>query len=624
MNTFYRTLVLLCAFPFALIAQKKGYWQQQVNYKMEVQFDVKSYKYKGNLSLTYENNSGDTLRTLYFHLYPNAFQPGSEMDQRLQQIADPDRRMVNKLKNEEGKTINKSRIADLKPNEIGYLHLSSISQDGQELAGKEAGTIYELPLKNPLLPNKSTSVQLQFDGQLPIQIRRSGRNNKESVALSMAQWYPKLCEFDEQGWHADPYIAREFFGVWGNFDVSITLDKNYLVGGTGVLQNPQEIGFGYEKPGAKVVQKVKDGNLTWHFKAEKVHDFTWAADPTFLHDVYPGPNNVSLHFIYKNNPTLKDIWKKVQPLTATIMAFYNEHVGPYPYPQYSIIQGGDGGMEYAMCTLILGEGDLNGLTGLIAHEMGHSWFQQVLASNESKNPWMDEGFTTYIEDWVMNEMADKKTENPFKGSYDNYRFLAKSGKEQPLSTHGDRYDENRSYSIASYSKGAVFLAQLNYLIGDEFTQQTIKRFYKDFAFKHPTPNDLKRTAERVSGALLDSYLVDWTQTTNTIDYAIKTISPTDSGSTLVLERIGRTAMPIDLEITLQDGTVHYFYIPLRDMHFNKAKPKGYADWNVATDWPWAQSVYTLSLPWKPAEIKRAVIDPKEGIADVNLENNQLK
>ena len=210
-------------------------------------------------------------------------------------------------------------------------------------------------------------------------------------------------------------------------------------------------------------------------------------------------------------------------------------------------------MEYAMCTLVVGEGKLDGFVGLIAHEFGHSWFQHILASNESKHGWMDEGFTSFIEDLVLNEMAEKKAVNPFVGSYKSYLNLANSGKEQPLSTHSDRFDLNSVYSICSYSKGELFLSQLIYLIGKENTMKTLKRYFDEFKFKHPTPNDIKRTAERVSGAELDWYLTDWTQTTNTIDYTIKNVESATDGmqrTGISLERKGRMPMPLDILIEL--------------------------------------------------------------------------
>lgn len=589
--------------------------------------DVKTYQYHGKQELLYTNNSPDTLKRVYYHLYNNAFQPGSEMDIRLQNIADPDSRMVNKVKNADGKEVKESRIAKLQPNEIGYLKISNFKQDGVSALAKEVGTILEVTLAKPILPGKSTVFTLNFDGQVPLQIRRSGRNNKEGVELSMAQWYPKMAEFDFEGWHADPYIAREFHGVWGNFDVNITIDKNYILGGTGYLLNANDIGYNYEDAGVKVTIPKKQKTLTWHFVAPNVHDFTWAADKNYIHDKLQRPDGVTLHFLYKNNPNIIDTWKQAQAKTSQIMDYYNRIVGPYPYQQYSVIQGGDGGMEYAMCTLVLGEGKLDGFVGLIAHEMGHSWFQHILASNESKHGWMDEGFTSFIEDLAVNELAEKKVANPFAGAYKGYYYLVNSGKEQPLSTHADRFDSNQPYSISSYSKGEIFLSQLMYLIGKDNLMKTLKRYYAEFQFKHPTPNDIKRTAERVSGANLDWYLTDWTETTNTIDYGIKTVESATDGvprTGVTLERIGRTPMPMDILVEYTDGTQESFYIPLRMMSFEKPNPTPEINRTVLPDWAWAYPTYFFEIPKAKTAIKKITLDPSGLLADVKPENNSLE
>ena len=603
-------------------AQSAPYWQQHVDYKMEVSMDVKSYQYKGKQELVYTNNSSDTLKKVFYHLFPNAFQPGSEMDARLHFIKDPDGRMVTKVKGADGKETKQSRIETLKPNETGFLKISNFKQDGVTAQTRTSGTVFEVTLAKPLLPNSKTTFTLDFDGQVPVQIRRSGRNNSEGVELSMSQWYPKLAEFDFEGWHADPYIAREFHGVWGNFDVKITIDKDYTIGGSGYLQDKNEIGHGYEDAGVTVVYPKKAKTLTWHFIAPNVHDFTWAADKEYTHDIVKGPNNVDLHFFYKNNPKTTENWKQLEPLMVKVMDYYNNRVGAYPYKQYSFIQGGDGGMEYAMCTLMLGNGTLEGILGTATHELGHSWFQHILASNESKHPWMDEGFTTYIEDSALNELkGDKKEVNPFKGNYAAYYSLVNSGKEQPQGTHGDRYDENRPYSISSYIKGSIFLSQLEYVIGKENVDATLKRYFNDFKFKHPTPNDIKRSAERVSGAELDWYLIDWTETTNTIDYGIKDVADNSGKTTVSLERIGRMPMPIDLKVDYTDGTSENFYIPLRMMNFIKPNPNPKEKRTVLEDWAWAQSNYSFTIDKNKTAIKKITIDPSGLMADVKAANN---
>ena len=617
------SLLALLSFTAMSFSQSTGYWQQHVDYKMNVVINAAAYQYQGSQQLVYTNNSPDTLRRVFYHLYNNAFQPGSEMDARVQAIADPDRRMASKTK-VEGKEVRESRIAKLKPNEIGYLKISNFKQDGVSAGTKEVGTILEVTLAKPILPNSKTTFTLDFNGQVPLQIRRSGRNNVEGVEFSMSHWYPKMAEFDFEGWHADPYIAREFHGVWGNFDVNITIDKDYVLGGSGYLQNNNEIGKGYQDAGVNITYPKKIKTLTWHFIAPNVHDFTFAADKNYLHDVIKGPNNVDLHFLYKNDPKIIGNWKALQPKMVTIMDFYNKTVGNYPYKQYSFIQGGDGGMEYAMCTLMLGNGTLEGLLETAPHELAHSWFQHILASNESKHPWMDEGFATYIEYLALNELAVNKEENPFKDVYNVYYSLVASGKEQPQTTHADRYDENRHYSIASYYKGCLFLTQLIYIIGKDKLEATIKRYYNDFKFKHPTPNDIKRTAERVSGANLDWYLTDWAQTTNTIDYGIRTVESTTDGAQqtgVTLERIGRIPMPIDILVEYTDGTKESFYIPLRMMSYEKENPNPTLKRTVLADWAWAAQNYFFKIPKSKASIKKITIDQSGLMADVNRDNN---
>jgi hypothetical protein len=604
----------------SLCAQQSGYWQQKADYKMTVNMDVKNYQYTGKQTLIYHNDSKDTLKRVFYHLYSNAFQPGSEMDARIQTIKDPDGRMVSS-KVVDGKTIKESRIKNLLPTEIGFLHVSNFKQNGVSATIKEVGTILEVILPKPLLPKSKTTFTLDFQGQVPVQIRRSGRNNAEGVELSMAQWYPKMVEFDHEGWHATPYIAREFHGVWGNFELKISIDQDYILGGTGYLLKPETIGYGYEKKGATVKRKPIDGKLTWHFIAPQVHDFTWAADKNYLHDTFEAENGVPLHFLYKNNPQFIDNWKKLQPLTAQLMSIYNKTVGQYPYKQYSVIQGGDGGMEYAMCTLILGNGKFDGLLGVTAHEMAHSWFQQILATNEGKHGWMDEGFTSFLEDYALNIVENKNVENPFEGAYRGYFAMVNGGKELPQTTHADRFDENRVYSISSYSKGELFLTQMIYLLGKDKVFATLKKYFNDYKFKHPTPNDIKRTAERISGANLDWYLIDWTQTTNTIDYGIKEVAEVALKTNITLERIGRMPMPIDLTVEYTDGTKEIFYIPLTMIHFEKENQTPDIKRTVLNDWAWAYPTYSFAINKPKSSIKKITIDESTLMADIKRENN---
>lgn len=591
-------LIFLIVFGVGFSQNNTSYWQQKVDYKIAIDLDVETHQYKGIQELTYTNNSPDTLYRVFYHLYFNAFQPGSEMDIRSRNIKDSDKRVGD-------------RISKLLPSEIGFIKPQRLTQDGVLLSFEIAGTILEVDLNTPILPNKSTVFTMDWDAQIPVQIRRSGRNNAEGVAYSMTQWFPKIAEYDFEGWHATPYIAREFHSVWGDYDVRIKLDENYIIGGTGYLQNSDKKGLG---------KKTKGNTRTWHFKAPKVHDFAWAADKDFIHDTYTGANGVILNFYYKNDPEIIENWKQLQEKTAQLLVYFNKHVGDYPYKQYSVIQGGDGGMEYAMCTLITGKRKLGSLIGVTAHELAHTWFQFLLATNESKHEWMDEGFTSYISNLAMNEIMKEGKDNPNSNSYRGYNYIATSGKEQPQSTQADRYTTNTGYGVAAYSKGAVFLSQLEYVIGKDNLNKTLLRYYKEWAFKHPTPNDFIRVAEKVSGAELDWYLTDWTQTTNTIDYGIKNIVSEKEKTTIIVERIGLMPMPIDIKVTYEDGATDNFYIPLQMMRTNKPNPQLSESWNVLPDWAWAYPNYSFVLK-KDKKIKSVAIDASSLMADINLENN---
>ena len=591
-------LIFLIVFGVGFSQNNTSYWQQKADYKIAIDLDVETHQYKGVQELTYTNNSPDTLYRVFYHLYFNAFQPGSEMDIRSRNIKDSDKRVGD-------------RISKLLPSEIGFIKPQRLTQDGVLLSFEIAGTILEVDLNTPILPNKSTVFTMDWDAQIPVQIRRSGRNNAEGVAYSMTQWFPKIAEYDFEGWHATPYIAREFHSVWGDYDVRIKLDENYIIGGTGYLQNSDKKGLG---------KKTKGNTRTWHFKAPKVHDFAWAADKDFIHDTYTGANGVILNFYYKNDPEIIENWKQLQEKTAQLLVYFNKHVGDYPYKQYSVIQGGDGGMEYAMCTKITGKRKLGSLIGVTAHELAHTWFQFLLATNESKHEWMDEGFTSYISNLAMNEIMKEGKDNPNSNSYRGYNYIATSGKEQPQSTQADRYTTNTGYGVAAYSKGAVFLSQLEYVIGKDNLNKTLLRYYKEWAFKHPTPNDFIRVAEKVSGAELDWYLTDWTQTTNTIDYGIKNIVSEKEKTTITIERVGLMPMPIDIKVTYEDSATDNFYIPLQMMRTNKPNPQLSESWNVLPDWAWAYPNYSFVLK-KDKKIKSVAIDASGLMADINLENN---
>lgn len=600
MKHFVLPLLLFTAF-FQSNAQ---YWQQAADYAMEVSLDTETANYSGVQTLVYTNNSPETLHKVFYHLYFNAFRPGSEMAVRLKSSPDRNGRF-------------KVDLDSLTKEQQGLLKVSNLTQDGVAVQTVDSETILEVILNQPIPPGGTTTFELDFEGHVPDVIRRAGKNSAEGVAFSMAQWYPKMAEYDLEGWNADPYTGREFHGVWADFDVKITLNKDFMVAASGYLQNADEIGKGYSDRKKPITKK---GEITWHFVAPQVHDFTWAADPEYIHDTHPGPNGVTLHFFYKNNPEIIENWKKLQPHTAQMFEFYNEKIGPYPYQQYSVVQGGDGGMEYAMLTLITGGRNYESLFGVTAHELGHSWFQHVLATNETKHEWMDEGFTSFISSLASNEILEQNRDFPLEGSYRGYYQLASSGGEMPQSTNANRYHHNYAYERTAYSKGAVFLGQLGYIIGFDKLFETLQTYFSEWKFKHPLPNDFRRIAERVSGLQLQWYLTDWTQTTNKIDYALTEVKDNGTSTVLQLERKELMPMPLEILVVLKNGENELHYIPISLMRGEKENTYPIS-WSVHPDWSWAHLNYSLEIDHPKETIEAIIVDPSNLMADVDKSNN---
>lgn len=586
-------------FAFNIISLNSfSYWQQRVDYNIKIDFNHKNHQFDGQQNLIYFNNSPDTISKVFFHLYFNAFQPGSMMDIRSRSLPDPDSRVMD-------------RISKLKKNEIGFHEIKMIQQSGIKLEYHIQGTVLEVKLEKPIMPNQSTDFYLEYISQVPVQIRRSGRNNKEGIDYSMAQWFPKIAEYDKDGWHANPYIAREFYAPWGDFDVSISIHEDYVVAATGILKS--QINHNQKK--------------TWRFKAEDVHDFVWAADPDYVHDILKvDSENLELHFYYqKSNDEMVKNWKKLQDDTAEAFKFINKTFGKYPYSKYSIIQGGDGGMEYPMATLITGERTYSSLLSVTIHEVLHSWYQMLLGTNESYLAWMDEGFTSFAQNItflnIFNNIYNLDLINPLKKSYNRYYNFVKTGLEEPLSTHSDHFSTNEAYGVGSYTKGAIFLMQLSYIIGEDNLYKGLRRYYNQWKFKHPNEYDFIRIMEKVSGIELDWYLDYWIKTIHQIDYSVKVRDNDNKYLGIIISRIGKMPMPIEIEIQYDDFSTTNYYIPLSIMRGEKNLGDNVV---LLKDWEWVNEHYELDIDQSEKKITKIEINPSGKMADVDKKNNIIK
>lgn len=629
------TIIGICIYVHSF-SQSIG-WQQHVNYKMDVTVDVQKNILTGKQKLQYSNNSPDTLHVLYYHLYWNAFQPGSMMDMRSQQLG---KKSVTGRPDWDARV--RERIAGLQSHEIGYQRVSNLKVNGELQKTIEYETVLKVLLSKPLLPKSKASIELDFEAQVPVQIRRSGRDNAEGVRYSMAQWYPKLCEYDRSGWHPTPYVAREFYGVWGDFEVNLKIDSSYTVAASGYLQNPQEIGHGYQSDSLPF-KPLNDKILTWKFKAPNVHDFVWAADPEYIHHRKQVRKGLTLHSFYKINELLlskeyeslparfrekisknefiknyKREWDSVLVLASRAIPYMDEHFGEYPYKQYSFIQGGDGGMEYPMATLLKGAG-----RGVVIHEWMHSWYQMMLGTNESLYPWMDEGFTSFAEANVNNYLDHFKDSLPHKSAYDAMIDLSKSTYNEPLTTHADQYNSNAAYSINAYSKGEVFLEQLGYIVGADVRDRILIHYFKTWKFKHPDVIDFIRIAEKTSGIQLDWYKDFFVNTTKTIDYGIDSLWEDSGKMKIRFRNNGTMPMPLDVELTFKDGSKQIVYIPQYLMFGVKENENPEISRIIGDPWKWTHPTYTIAIDRQLIGLKKVEIDPLQRMADIERKNNVL-
>ncbi|HEY9364338.1 MAG TPA: M1 family aminopeptidase, partial [Chitinophagaceae bacterium] len=411
----------------------------------------------------------------------------------------------------------------------------------------------------------------------------------------------------------------------GDYDVTIKIDKSYKLGGTGVLINANEIGWGYDKPGT-ALKNISTAKRTWHFVGKNVHDFVWAADPDYEH-IVKKRNGVVLNVIYKKgDDVVKKNWETVADAAYTVLPYIEKRFGKYAYPQYSFIQGGDGGMEYPMATLLKGPG-----LGTVFHEWMHSWYQMMLATNENKYPWMDEGFTSWAEGEVsafyygsMIELeANARLPLNHAGAYNNYYYLVKMKLEEPLTTFSDHYSTNTAYSVNAYSKGEIFLEQLGYIVGDSLRNKILLEYYNLWKFKHPNASDFMKVAQDVSGIQLDWYKEYWVHTTKSIDYGIDSLWEDGDVSKIRLRRIGEMPMPIDLKLTFKDSTTEIHYVPM-DLMLNNKPAENNEKRTVHNEWNWTNPTYNVEFKHRLIDLVSVEIDPSKRMADVDQKNNVLK
>jgi Peptidase family M1 domain len=490
------TFILLC---FLSIATQAQYWQQKVDYTIDVTLNDQTKTLQGFERLTYTNNSPDTLAYIWFHIWPNAYKTDRTTfsDQQLRNgntafyFSDKEQRgYINQL--------------DFKVNGV-----ASKTEDHPEHID-----IIKVLLPTPLLPGQQAIITTPFHVKLPYNFSRGGYDGQ---TFQVTQWYPKPAVYDRKGWHPMPYLDQgEFYSEFGNYDVRITVPQTYVVAATGALQNQGEkewlktrvkkepqtlrekVATSNKKPvtySSKTKPAVKQSTpattKTLQFLQSNVHDFAWFANKDFVVDsdtcVLSSGKVVDVYSYY--TPLHQNTWKNSVAFVKDALRFYSSEVGEYPFSTLSAVQGPEsfgGGMEYPTITIISPIATEQDLDVILAHEIGHNWFQGILASNERAHPWMDEGFNTFYE----RKYAQKKYGPSSSGEDLVLQTLIKTHKDQPITTASNELT-SLNYQLVTYHKTAEWLKWVESKIGATALKSAMQQYYQQWQFKHPQPEDFK-------------------------------------------------------------------------------------------------------------------------------------
>ncbi|HKK09100.1 MAG TPA: M1 family metallopeptidase [Gemmatimonadota bacterium] len=576
------------------------YWQQEADYRIRATLDTASKALSGSETVTYENHSPDTLRYVWMQVDQNIYEPGSEGSF----LYPPQTRFG-------GRSFQ------------GGYTITDVSVGGSKVEPYIHDTMMRLDLPAPLAPGASTSIRLSFS--FPVPRHGSDRMGRRGSLYEMAEWYPRMAVYDDvNGWNTDPYMGQgEFYLEYGDFDVSLTVPADYVLGATGRLRNagdvltsaerdrlrraassdsavavigPDEVGTASTRPGSG------DGALTWHFTAHRVHDFAWAGAPDFLWDARStriGDHRVTCHALYE--PDASRAWRTGADMTCFSIHEFSRW-RPYPWPQATSVAGPVLGMEYPMIVFVESNAEERALYGVLTHEQGHEWYPMTVGSNERRFAWMDEGFNTFIDGFSNQDRYPDET--PWATYTARYDTAVADGRDVPVMTVPDRIPA-RSLGVAAYRKPAMVLHLLrDEVLGPETFDEAFRTYTRRWAFRHPRPADFFRTMEDVSGRDLDWFFREWLYTTRTLDQRVVGVRESKAGDGWVarieLATSPGMVMPVDLRLYEDGGKTQDVHLPVMI-------------WYHGPDY-----TYTARLP---SRLVGAEVDPEHAMPDQDRMND---
>lgn len=591
-------LIMVCFVP-SLCAQE-GYWQQKVDYTIDVTLDDKKDMLYGKETLVYTNNSPDDLKELYFHLYWNAFKLGSNAMKHANQMGDEE-------------TLD--MLSKLTKKDEGYIKVNSIKVNNISYNLTIYESIAQLKLEQPIKPGQNANIEISFESLIPSCINRAGKNNKAGTDYTITQWYPKICRYDKQGWHTDQYLGREFAGTFGRYNVTVRCARDFVVAGTGVLENRTYKEKGWQL-GSDFTDNDKDNYIPWKFTADNVHDFAFAAEKEWVYKTMK-VNGVDFHFFYHDTEEFKPAWSTLLLFWPEAFEICEKEFGKYPYPQFSFIQGGEGYMEYPMCTML--EAGREDFFSTACHEFMHNYFYGMYGTDENLHHWMDEGLTSYGES-RLSVVVSGATGNPATEAGLVYKWIRTQITEEPIATSANYYATDWAYYNGAYYKGQLFPELIRYIIGDSIMRIGFHEYYQRWKFKHPEPNDFVKNFEDVSGMELTWFQNYWLNTNKTIDFAVDSIQFKGNELNFNISNNGSVPMPIELCIEMVDGSKKYFYIPIELT--NNPKTDFRRPTTLLSYWPAAVKKYRVAIEnIKKPSLKSITLDPDGYLPDLKMENN---
>jgi peptidase M1-like protein len=564
------------------------YWQQRVDYQIRATLDTSAKRLTGSEIIQYSNNSPDTLGFLWLQLDQNLFRTGStgsllfasesrfggagfsggfEIDSILQ-CSTPQEPAAGA---QPARRKRRAKAPAKAQPRCGSSPLKTRVDD----------TMMYLELASPLPPGGKTILELTYGFNIPE--HGADRMGRDGSLYEIAQWYPRLAVYDDvHGWNTDQYLGQgEFYLEYGNIEYEVTVPAGYIVAGTGVLLNPADVLTAAQRGRLATALKsdttihivtapelssgaarpVREGSLTWRFKADNVRDAAWAASPDYLWDAARW-EGVLAQAYYRASAV--DTWKDAAKMSRFSIQEYSTRWFSYPYPQISAIEGPVSGMEYPMVAMEAKGESGPDLYNVVTHEIGHMWYPMVVGSDERRYAWMDEGFNTFINTfseesyWKRNDAAVRQRERQLIIGIDQMPTA------QPILTPANRYRTSDNLLSLAYVKPSIELLTLrNKVLGPQVFDSAFREYTRRWAFKHPQPADFFRTIEEVSGRDLSWFWRGFFYTTAALDQSVESVKPDSAGGAQVtLVNLGDAVMPVELELGFDDGTTDVLKLPV--------------------------------------------------------------